>query len=77
MLIWDTGEYEVLPYRVEEKGPETETEGSESGSEKSDSFLGPKDVRSESEKLRAAFRDVGVHYALLCLLGMYQVDVVC
>lgn len=71
MLIWDTGEYEVLPYRVEEKGPETETEGSGSGSETSDSFLGSKDERSESEKLRNAFRDVGICYSLLCLLGMY------
>lgn len=64
MLIWDTGEYEILPYRVEEKGPETETEGSGSEPETPDYFLGPKDERSESEKLSDAFRDVGICFAV-------------
>lgn len=59
MLIWDTGEYEVLPYEVETKGPETETEGSEDEAERLNSRVGALERRTESEKLNEAFRNVG------------------
>lgn len=56
MLIWDTGEYEVLPYQVDMKGPETESEGSESAA--SDHELDG-EAKSESEKLKESFHNVG------------------
>lgn len=56
MLIWDTGLYEVLPYRIDqERSLETEEESGD-GEEGSRDYGG--EVRSESEKLRDAFRDV-------------------
>lgn len=60
MLIWDTGEYEVLPYCVDQAGPETES----SGSECSGSLGRSADGRGESEKLRDGFRNV-----CRCFLG--------
>ena len=62
MIIWDTGEYEVLPYKREETTPETETETeSESDGESTMSASTPvhqKNVAGRSEALREAFRDV-------------------
>ncbi|RJE17454.1 hypothetical protein PHISCL_10209, partial [Aspergillus sclerotialis] len=54
MLIWDTGEYEVLPYQIEVKGPETESEGSELGA--SDHELDA-EMKSENEKLKESFHN--------------------
>ena len=48
MLIWDTGEYEVLPYRAFTRHPETdESDVSE--------YDVPDTQRSDSEKLAHAF----------------------
>lgn len=55
MIIWDTGEYSVLPYYPETKEPETE----DSVSDLSEASLGPDEHFSESEKLREAFKNVG------------------
>lgn len=54
MVIWDTGEYEVLPYQMESTMPETDD--SRSVSEDSDSPV--QEHRSESEKLCEAFQNV-------------------
>lgn len=53
MVIWDTGEYEVLPYQMESTMPETDD--SRSVSEDSDSPV--QEHRSESEKLCEAFQN--------------------
>lgn len=57
MIIWDTGEYEVLPYYATENPPETDDSASDI------SFLSTemavKDQNpSESEKLKEAFQNV-------------------
>lgn len=52
MIIWDTGEYEILPYQMESTMPETETETDDSRSEPAQEY------RSENEKLIEAFRMV-------------------
>lgn len=53
MLIWDTGEYTILPYHREQK--QTDDELSE------DSLDGGNEPStSESEKLHRAFKDVGL-----------------
>ena len=63
MIIWDTGEYEILPEKPKhngrlDTGPETETE------ENDESESEPEAVRdgleSESEKLRKAFQNVSL-----------------
>lgn len=54
MIIWDTGEYSVLPYYPQTREPETEdslTDASELSSKSGEQL-------SESEKLREAFQNV-------------------
>ena len=68
MLIWDTGEYEILPYKIEDSLPETETETESDGSVTSNeprssmpvAAVSPKEKLTDSEKLREAFRNVSV-----------------
>lgn len=55
MLIWDTGEYEILPYKMDLVGPETDDSGTDDSSVPASS---PVDDRGESEKLFQAFQDV-------------------
>lgn len=55
MLIWDTGEYEILPYDIDPVGPETDDSGTDDSSVPKSS---PVDDRSESEKLFQAFHNV-------------------
>lgn len=55
MIIWDTGEYEVLPYQMESNMPETDD--SRSASSESDAPV--REHKSESEKLCEAFQNVG------------------
>ncbi|OJJ41014.1 hypothetical protein ASPWEDRAFT_102577 [Aspergillus wentii DTO 134E9] len=50
MIIWDTGEYEILPYQIEHKQPDTD----DSRSEVSDT---PLDEKTQSEKLWEAFQN--------------------
>ena len=54
MIIWDTGEYEILPYHEEPSGPETDDSRSNASSDLSAS----EDQASESEKLSQAFQNV-------------------
>ena len=56
MIVWDTGEYEILPYHIESSMPETETDDSRSMS--SESNYPVQEQRSESEKLMEAFHTV-------------------
>lgn len=67
MLIWDTGEYEVLPF--EQQGDErmTDDEGSASDSEDATSHVslaGANDTMSECQKLDSAFRDGNIRLRL-------------
>ena len=55
LLIWDTGEYEVLPYR-EDIEQVTDDELSNDSNGKSS----PSSSLSDSEKLHQAFRTVGL-----------------
>lgn len=57
LLVWDTGEYEMLPYR---ENIEQVTDD-----ELSDGDSSPSSNLSDSEKLQAAFRTVGVPFAHL------------
>ncbi|KAJ6084189.1 hypothetical protein N7486_010989 [Penicillium sp. IBT 16267x] len=52
MIIWDTGEYEILPYYADKSLPETD----DSRSEDSDDASSPQDLASDSAKLQEAFR---------------------
>ena len=54
LLIWDTGEYEMLPYR---ENMEQMTDEELSGDSDGDSSPSPN--LSDSEKLHAAFQNVG------------------
>lgn len=56
MIIWDTGEYEVLPYYADKSLPETD----DSRSEDSDYARSPKDCASDSAKLQEAFQNVRI-----------------
>ena len=58
LLIWDTGEYEMLPSREN-----IEQVTDEELSDYSDRDSRPSLNLSESEKLHAAFRSVGVSFA--------------
>lgn len=68
MLIWDIGEYEILPYKIEESLPETQTETESDGSVPSDvpgssmsgAGVSPKEKLTDSDKLREAFRNVSM-----------------
>lgn len=67
MIIWDTGEYEILPYQMESAMPETETDDSRSVS--SESSYPVQEQRSDSEKLKEGFRNVfscSIHWG--CIL---------
>lgn len=55
LLVWDTGEYEMLPYR---ENVEEVTDDELSGD--IDRESNPSSTLSDSEKLHAAFRNVGV-----------------
>jgi hypothetical protein len=55
MIIWDTGEYEILPYRIEQPLPETDDSRSDISSDTSVSAV---DEKSDSEKLRQSFQNV-------------------
>ncbi|KAE8134309.1 hypothetical protein BDV38DRAFT_163712 [Aspergillus pseudotamarii] len=54
MIIWDTGEYEILPYQPEQTQPETDDSRSDISSDTSISTV---DSRTDSEKLRQAFQN--------------------
>lgn len=58
LLIWDTGEYEMMPYR---ENIEQMTDDELSGD--SDGYSSPSLNLSDSEKLHAAFRNVSVFFA--------------
>jgi hypothetical protein len=62
MIIWDTGEYEILPYPMEEpSGPDTDDSRSEI-SEGSVSASVPLEKQlSDSAKLHEAFQNVRLH----------------
>ncbi|KAJ5096036.1 hypothetical protein NUU61_005392 [Penicillium alfredii] len=53
MIIWDTGEYEILPYELDQSLPETD----DSRSEVSDEPASPIEQISDSARLREAFRN--------------------
>lgn len=60
MIIWDTGEYEVLPYRAHERpGPETDDSASDISQVSAE--MAVESQPSESEKLKEAFQDVFIH----------------
>ena len=62
LLIWDTGEYEMLPYRKDiEQMTDEELSGDSDGDISSSLNL------SDSEKLHAAFRNVGSSFVHLQL----------
>ncbi|KAI5268193.1 hypothetical protein E4T47_07815 [Aureobasidium subglaciale] len=52
LLIWDTGEYEVLPYQVAEKGPETDDDASDVEAEVEQDAQ-----KTDSERLFEAFQN--------------------
>ncbi|KAF2436788.1 hypothetical protein EJ08DRAFT_577514 [Tothia fuscella] len=66
LLIWDTGEYTVLPRRTPKKQAETDDEvsGSELGG-----YNFPSGVKSDSEKLFEAFQSVRFRYIRLRFHG--------
>lgn len=58
LLIWDTGEYETLPYREKRKVPTTDDELSDDGGESKT------DMRSDSERLFSAFQAMHIRLRL-------------
>ncbi|KAJ5228450.1 hypothetical protein N7489_009158 [Penicillium chrysogenum] len=54
LIIWDTGEYEILPYLMDPSGPETDDSRSEMSE---DSQVSPEEPISDSAKLRQAFQN--------------------
>ncbi|CAI7663373.1 unnamed protein product [Penicillium glandicola] len=54
LIIWDTGEYEILPYQMDPSGPETDDSRSEVSA---DSHGPPEEPISDSAKLREAFQN--------------------
>jgi hypothetical protein len=64
MIIWDTGEYEVLPYPMEAPaGPETDDSRSEISDEGSVPASVPlEEQMSDSAKLQEAFQNVGSQF---------------
>lgn len=69
MIIWDTGEYEVLPYYADKSLPETD----DSRSEDSDDARSPKDCASDSAKLQEAFQNVCID-SFLCEYSSLTLD---
>lgn len=61
MIIWDTGEYEVLPYRAIDERPETDDSASDASNVSAESPVNQQP--SESEKLREAFQNVSIFYS--------------
>ena len=57
LLIWDTGEYEMLPYHKQ-----LEQMTDDELSDDSDGDSSPFSSLSDSEKLQAAFRNVGLSF---------------
>lgn len=57
MIIWDTGQYEILPYYPASQQVETDTSASED-TKSSDEAQANARVPSESQKLREAFQNV-------------------
>ena len=60
MLIWDTGTYEVLPWRITPEGEErvTEAEGSDEEEDQEGKGMDGWGQLAESEKLHSAFQNV-------------------
>jgi hypothetical protein len=59
MIIWDTGEYEVLPYYATKNPPETDDSASDVSILSTEMAI--KNQRpSESKKLREAFQNVTI-----------------
>ncbi|KAJ5788265.1 hypothetical protein N7457_003255 [Penicillium paradoxum] len=54
LIIWDTGEYEILPYQMGPSGPETDDSRSEISQ---DSHVTAEERISDSAKLREAFQN--------------------
>jgi hypothetical protein len=54
LIIWDTGEYEVLPYTRDASCPQTD----ESRSDSSDGEVLPQEPILDSARLQEAFRNV-------------------
>lgn len=61
MIIWDTGEYEVLPYKKDTSCPQTD----ESQVDSSDGETVPPKPMSDSAKLQEAFQNVSTLRSLL------------
>lgn len=57
MIIWDTGEYEVLPYYATENLPETDDSASDTSILSREMAVKDR-CPSESQKLREAFQNV-------------------
>jgi hypothetical protein len=57
LIIWDTGEYEILPWQRDQPLPETDDEGPED-SDDSDAPVPPEDQISDNLKLHEAFKNV-------------------
>jgi len=67
MLIWDTGEYEVLPFEQQRSEKMTDDEGTASDSEDAAfhaSSAGANETMSECQKLDSAFRDGNIRLRL-------------
>ena len=59
MIIWDTGEYEVLPYYVGENPPETDDSATDISNISAGVAINHQPP-SESEKLKEAFQNVTI-----------------
>lgn len=60
MLIWDTGEYTILPYHSDQEKKQTDDELSTSSSDETH-----QPSISESSKLHRAFKTVRLNYTTL------------
>ena len=63
LLIWDTGEYEILPYYEDTDAEETDSVGSD----ESDTDEKARLKLSDSEKLHIAFKNVFWSSSIDCL----------
>lgn len=66
LIIWDTGEYEILPYNMDPSLPETDDSRSDISD---DNLVSTSEPVSDSAKLREAFQNVGVE-----LESSYMID---
>ncbi|OKL62117.1 hypothetical protein UA08_02365 [Talaromyces atroroseus] len=62
MIIWDTGEYEVLPYHAVEERPETDDSASDISNVSAESSVNQQ--ASDSQRLKEAFQNVFIPYGL-------------